>query len=348
MGWLERRRLLVVLAVLAVCAVFVLLSLGAAELPRKFMGAWLRGALGSASSLATTVQLTGILIFVGLAFLLPFRGGLFNIGAEGQLYAGGLAAVLVGVYVTVPLGLHPAVALAAAALAGAGWAAVAGALKCWRGAHEVVSTIMLNHIAIGLSRYLVDGPLNAGTYTAQTKPVAEAAQLPLLWQAPPTAVDVGVLVAGVLVVVAVVGLRRTVWGYELRVVGGNPRAAAEAGISLGRVWFGALALGGAMAGVAGGVLVLGMEHVFTATLSPGFGYDGIAVALLAGGRAWAVPLSALLFGSLRSADKALQLEAGLSPRVIYVVQAVLILAVAARGRLRLRWWRERAVAGEPA
>ena len=148
------------------------------------------------------------------------------------------------------------------------------------------------------------------------------------------------LAVGLAVVVAV-GLRRTVWGYELRVVGGNPRAATEAGISLGWVRFGALAVGGAMAGLAGAVLVLGMEHVFTATLSPGFGYDGIAVALLAGGRGWAVPLSALLFGSLRGADKALQLEAGLSPQVIYVVQAVLILMVAAQGRLRSRWWRRR-------
>ena len=306
---------------------------------RRFVEAWLGGAFGSASSLATTLELTGVLVLVGLAFLVPFRGGLFNIGAEGQLYVGGLVAVLVGIYVPLPAGIHPLVALLAGALAGAGWAAVAGALKCWRGAHEVVSTIMLNYIAIGLCRYLVDGPLNAGTYTAQTKPVAGTAHLPVLWQTPPTAVDTGVLLAVALAVVVAVGLRRTVWGYELRVVEGNPRAAAEAGISLGWVRFGALAFGGAMAGLAGAVIVLGMEHVFTATLSPGFGYDGIAVALLAGGRGWAVPLSALLFGSLRGADKALQLEAGLSPQVIYVVQAVLILMVAARGRWgpRLQW-----------
>jgi simple sugar transport system permease protein len=223
-------------------------------------------------------------------------------------------------------------ALVAGALAGALWAAVAGALKSWRGAHEVVSTIMLNYIAIGLSRYLVDGPLNAGTYTAQTKPIATTAELPVLWQAPPTAVDAGLVLALALAAVVALLLRRSVWGYELRVVGANPRAALEAGMSLHWVRFGALAFGGAMAGLAGAVLVLGTEHVFTATLSPGFGYDGIAVALLAAGRAWAAPLSALLFGALRSADKAFQLEAGLSPQVIYVIEAVLIIGVATRGR----------------
>jgi ABC-type uncharacterized transport system permease subunit len=220
-----------------------------------------------------------------------------------------------------------------------GWAAVAGALKCWRRAHEVVTTIMLNYVAVGLSRYLVDGPLNAGTYTAQSKHVAVTAQLPVLWSAPPMAVDAGLLLAAVLAVLVAVGLRRTVWGYEVRVVGGNPRAATEAGISEERAWFTSLLLGGAMAGLAGAELVLGMERVFTATLSPGFGYDGIAVALLAGGEAGALPLSALFFASLRSADKALQLEAGLSPRVIYVVQAVLILAVAARAAWRGGSWR---------
>lgn len=332
--------------VLAVCAVCLGLSSGVTGLGGRFVKAWVGGAFGSPSSLAMTLELTGVLVLVGLAFLVPFRGGLFNIGAEGQLYVGGLVAALVGIYLAVPGGIHPVVALLAGALAGAGWAAVAGILKCWRGAHEVVSTIMLNHIAIKMSQYLVDGPLNAGAYTARTRAVAESAHLPLLWQVRPTAVDAGVLVALALVAVVALGLRRTVWGYELRVVGGNPRAAAEAGISLGWVRFGALALGGAMAGLAGGVLVLGMEHVFTATLSPGFGYDGIAVALLAGGRSWAVPLSALFLGSLRTAGNALQLEARLSPRVIYVVEAALILVVAARGRLGLRFRRGRAPAGE--
>jgi len=338
---LRRHRWWILLA--AVVAGLVLLGPRLSGFGGGVATAWAHGAFGSASSVALTLELAGVLTLVGLAFLLPFQGGLFNIGAEGQLYAGGLAAVLVGVYTSLPAGLHFGAALCAAALAGAGWAALAGALKCWRGAHEVVTTIMLNYIAVGMSRYLVDGPLNAGTYAAQTQPVAVTAQLPVLWSAPPMAVDAGVVLAGVLAVLVALGLRRTVWGYELRVVGGNPRAATEAGISQGRAWFVSLLLGGAMAGLAGAELVLGMERVFTATLSPGFGYDGIAVALLAGGEAWAVPLSALLFASLRSADKALQLEAGLSPRVIYVVQAVLILAVAARAAWRPHWRRSRPI-----
>lgn len=290
------------------------------------------GALGSVWGLANTLLNAIPLLLTGLAVAVGFRGGLFNIGVEGQMYVGALASAVVGLAAGRTGGIAPAVlaastALAAAAAAGAAWGWIAGALKAKTGAHEVITTIMLNYVAILLTTYLVKAYLKEPGPVDQTPVLPPAAWLPEI--VPGTRLSVALFVALAAVVACEALLRRTVFGYALRLVGANPDAAAYAGIPVARTMGLTMALSGALAGLAGAALVQGVLHRFITGFSPGYGFTGIAVAVLGRNVPWAVLLAAILFGALQAGGTAMQLFARIPADLMTVVQGLVILLVAA-------------------
>jgi simple sugar transport system permease protein len=267
------------------------------------------------------------LTIIGLGICVAFRAGAFNIGAEGQFYAGAVAATWVGLHVTNvgPVLAIPAVWLAALA-AGAAWAALPAWLKLRFGVLEVISTLLLNFVAEALVSWMVQGPLQEakGIYP-QSDPVALAARLPTV---PGTRLHLGFAVAVVLAIALAYFFRRTWWGFALIASGAGPRAAEVSGrIRVRRVTAGALLASGALAGLAGGVEVGGVSYALFQNLSPGYGFSGIAVALL--GRLEPLPVLAagILFGALEAGAGAMQRDAGIPAVLVYVVEAAVIIAV---------------------
>jgi simple sugar transport system permease protein len=292
------------------------------------LGALWSGAFGSwyAFTSATLVRAVP-LILIGLGLALAFRGGAFNIGGEGQFYAGAIAATWVGLGVGgLPSPVAVAAVLSGAVLAGALWVAIPVLLRVRFGVLEVISTLLLNFVAEALTSLLVQGPLQEGQRIyPQSDPIAEVARLPVLSG---TRLHAGLLLALVGAVLLHGVFTRTLWGFRLRAVGLGPRAAEIAGrIDSRRMTAVALALSGAIAGLAGGVEVAGVSYALFQNLSPGFGFTAIAVALLGRLHPFGVVVAGLLFGALEAGAGAMQREADVPAVAVYVVEAVVILAV---------------------
>lgn len=270
-----------------------------------------------------------LLLLTGLSVAVALQAGLFNIGAVGQLLVGALAAAWVGAREGVPSGLHLSIALLAGAGAGAAWAFVPVWLKVKRGAHEVISTIMFNYIALYFTHWLVTERLKDPAGDApQTAIIADAAQLPMLREEFLQASwGLGIALA------AAVGLwlvlYRSVWGYETRATGANRDAADAAGAPTARRMIEAMLLSGAFAGLAGAIEVCGTQHRFFEGFPGDYGFDGIAVALLAGNHPVLAVLSAWVMSALRSGTFQLHALTGAPKEIATIVQAALILYVAA-------------------
>lgn len=322
-GWLVGAGAL--LAGLAVLAAG--LQLSGYDAPAALGALW-SGAFGSWYALTSATLVRAVpLIVIGLGLALAFRAGAFNIGAEGQFYAGATAATWVGLQVgALPWPLAVAAVLSSAILAGALWVAVPVLLRMRYGVLEVISTLLLNFVAEALTSLLVQGPLQEQQRIyPQSDAIAEAARLPLV---PGTRLHAGLLLAlaGALLLHGV--FARTLWGFRLRAVGLGARAAEIAGrIDSRRTAALALALSGAIAGLAGGVEVAGVSYALFQNLSPGYGFTAIAVALLGRLHPLGVVLAGLLFGALEAGAGAMQREAGVPAVAVYVVEAVVILAV---------------------
>jgi simple sugar transport system permease protein len=306
-------------ALLAAGAAMAALGLPAGEALRALAA----GSLGGPAAWTATLLKTGPLLLTGLSVALAFRCGVWNIGAEGQLLAGALALTALATRVgpEAPAALLVPAALAGGAAAGAALGALAGVLRASRGVSEVISTILLNFIAIQAVAWAVQGPLQeaAGAYP-QSDALPAAARLPA-W---------GRVHAGVpLALAAAAGvawlLFRTPLGFRLRAVGHSPVAARFAGISPERHGVAALAIAGALAGAAGAFEVAGVTGRLYQGLSPGYGYTAIAVALLARLHPLAVVPSALFFGALEAGAGAMQREAGIPSVATEVVQGIVIL-----------------------
>jgi ABC-type uncharacterized transport system permease subunit len=310
------------LAVLAAGLSFAGYDAGAA------LAALWSGAFGSwyAFTSATLVRAVP-LILIGLGIALGFRAGVFNIGAEGQFYAGAIAATWVGLRVAaMPAVLAIPAAWCAALLAGACWVAVPVVLRMRYGVLEVISTLLLNFIAEALVSYVVQGPLQErqGIYP-QSDPIALSARLPLL---PGTRLHVGLLLALGCAGVLWYLFARTRWGFMLRAVGAGPRAAEVSGrINSRRVAAQALLASGAIAGLAGGVEITGVSYALYQNLSPGYGFTAIAVALLARLHPLGVVGAGLLFGALEAGAGAMQRDAGVPAVAVSVVEAVVLIVV---------------------
>lgn len=296
--------------------------------------AFARAVAGSPRGFGETLTSAIPLIFTGLAVSLAFRSGLFNIGVEGQYLVAQIATVVVGYTVSAPGFLHPLLALLAGAVVGALWAMITGLLKAYRGVHEVINSIMLNYVALFLCNWLLNAYLRAGSGQASTHPIAATAELAQgLIQG--SRLHTGLFIALLAALVVWVLLWKTPAGYEIRAVGLSPGAAEYAGISVPRNIVLAMALSGALAGLAGGVQTLGINRTFFETTAfVGYGFEGIAVALVGRTHPVGVVLAALLFGALERGGPMMQATAGVPKAVIYIVQGTVIFFVAAEGLWR--------------
>jgi simple sugar transport system permease protein len=299
--------------------------------PIQAYSALFAGAFVNHNALAETLVSTTPYVGLGLAVALGFRAGLFNIGAEGQFYIGSLTGTFVAysihglpALIEVPLGLL------AGMVGGALWASIAGGLKARFGAHEVITTIMLNYVAFLVASYLVDTPglmLAPGVSTPRTPNIDGGAVLPILVAG--SRLHLGFIVALLAVPVVWFLIERTTIGFRLRAVGFNQGAARAAGISVGWTIVLTMVISGALAGFAGIVEVLGVNYHMTDTVAAGYGFDAIAVALLARSNPWGVLPAALLFGALHNGASFMQLETQVSSDLISIVQAAVIIFVAA-------------------
>jgi general nucleoside transport system permease protein len=286
------------------------------------------GAFGSWYALTSTTLVRAVpLIIIGLGIALAFRSGAFNIGAEGQFYAGAIAATWVGLHVAGrPAPVAVGAVWVAAALAGMAWVAVPVLLKFRFGVLEVISTLLLNFVAEALVSLMVQGPLQERQHIyPQSDPIAEAARLPFL---PGSRLHAGFALALGAAVVVWYLFARTYWGFKLRAVGAGARAAEISGrIDARRITAVALLGSGALAGLAGGVEVSGVSYALFQNLSPGYGFTAIAVALLARLHPLGVIATGILFGALEAGAGAMQRDAGVPAVAVYVVESVVILVV---------------------
>jgi simple sugar transport system permease protein len=290
---------------------------------------------------ATLVRATP-LIFTGLAVAIAFRAGILNIGAEGQFLAGAtLASICAGVAVAWPAAAQSVVALpialAGGAVAGAAWAGVAAWLRRRFGVLEVISTIMLNFIALEGVAYLVHGPLQEPLHVYPQTPTLPPG-LHLAKLVPGSRLHIGFGLAVAACVIAWWMIRETASGFRLRAAGANPFAAASAGrINVSAVTTRAFLVSGAVAGLAGAIEVTGVTYALYENISPGYGYTAIAVALLANLNPLAVIASGAFFGALEAGAAGMQRDAGVPSVVVSAVEAAIILAVLAVGAARTRW-----------
>lgn len=296
--------------------------------PLAAYGALLSGSFGDIFGIGQTFTQATPIIFTALAFLFAYKCGLFNIGAEGQFLVGAFVATLVGIsFAELPSLIHVPMALLAAALAGSFWASVPAVLKTKLGAHEVITTMMLSYVALYLTGYFVNYPFKAPGWVSQTVPVSPSAELPRIL--PPTQLSASLLIALALVVLTYYTLQKTTLGYEVRAVGLNPAAAENGGINVKRSMILAFLISGAIAGLGGAAEVLGVHMRFIEGFSPGYGWDGLAVALVGGLNPLGVLVAAVLFGALRSGGMAMTRATHVPLDIASIIQALVILFVAA-------------------
>jgi ABC-type uncharacterized transport system permease subunit len=274
-------------------------------------------------------------IFGALAVALGFRTGLFNIGAEGQLFIGAIFAAFVGYSITgLPAIIHIPLALGAGALGGALWGFIPGWLKAKTGGHEVINTIMLNYIAFRLSDWLLNGPMQRpDSFNPVSPTIADSAKLPKFF-AEPIRFHLGFFIALGIAWLVYWFLFKTKWGFDLRSVGSNPHAARYAGMNIVTSTVLAMSLSGALAGLAGTNEVLGLNHNLAMAFSSGYGFDSIAIALLGKSHPLGVVIAALLFGVLRTGAIRMQVAAQIPIDIITVLQAFILAFIAAPAIIR--------------
>ncbi|MDQ1494144.1 MAG: ral nucleoside transport system permease protein [Actinomycetota bacterium] len=270
------------------------------------------------------------LILVGLSVGLAFRTGLFNIGGQGQIIMGAVLAGYVGFEWRLPPVLHVAVAVLAAVVGGAAWGGLAGWLKARTGAHEVISTIMLNYVAFNLLAYLLKTGVfhRKGSNQAISPIVHGTARLPHLFPAP-LRLQFGFVIALAAAAAMTWLLNRSKTGFFLRAVGASPNAARTAGMGVGRAYIVAMVIAGGLAGLAGASQILGTSFALTTSIDANFGFDGITVALLGRAKPWPTVAAGVLFGALRAGSVTMQTRTGTSIDLVTVLQSLVVLFVAA-------------------
>ncbi len=300
-----------------------------------YRGLW-EGSLGRSQSISETFVWSTPYILGGLAVAFGFKANLFNIGVEGQIAAGALASVYVGYAVTgIPFPLHAILAILAGALGGAIWGAIPGLLKARTGAHEVIVTIMLNYVAIQMTSFLLSGPMkdpNPLIAVAQTPKILESARLPAILE--PYRLHWGFPLALLAAVGAWWLLKKTTIGFEVRTVGASLHAARYAGVHVGRTIVLTMAVSGGLAGLAGTFEVVGLNYYHTPGFSVGYGFDSIAVALLGRSNPLGVIPAALLFGALGAGASRMQFLAQIPIDIIRLIQALVLIFVAAPALIR--------------
>jgi simple sugar transport system permease protein len=302
------------------------------------------GSLGNAAAISESLVASTPYIFAGLAVAVGFRGGLFNIGGEGQLLVAAGVSVIIGYSLDLPAIIHLPLALIGGALGGAAYGAIPGYLKAKTGAHEVINTIMMNFIAFRFFDWAFTGPLRrAGGDAPVTEEILPTAYLPQLFTG--YRFHWGFFLALAVAFGVWWLLFKTTLGFEIRTVGANPNAARYGGIKITRITVLTMAISGGLAGLAGSNEVLGLNHFLASGFSAGYGFDAIALALLGKSHPLGVVLAALLFGTLRNGATRMQSIASIPIDIISIVQALVIVFIAAPAIVR--WiYRVRVKSGE--
>ena len=310
-------------------------------LPLVAYSALLSGALGNPDAIVSTLVYSTPLVFGGLAVGFGFKAGLFNIGAQGQFLVGALGAVMAGVALAdAPAPIAIPLAALAGIIAGGIWGFIPGFLKAVSGAHEVVSTIMLNYVAVQLLAALVSGPLKVPRSPSPvTFDVGNAAFPVILGRNG----HLGIALALLAAIFVWWLLYRTTWGFEVRAVGANPDAARYAGMRPKLITIATMTFSGALAGLAGTSVLLGVTHSMTSSFGTTVGFDSIAVALLARSNPLVILPAALLFGGMRAGAGLMQIKAQIPVELVDVLQATILLFLVASPVLRrvLRMGRRR-------
>jgi simple sugar transport system permease protein len=321
----------VTLAFLAGAVILKLTGIHPAEAGRALFS----GAFGDMEAIARTLEKATPLVFSGLAVALALKAGLFNIGAQGQLLLGAMIAAAAGFSCSfLPVYLQLPFAVVSGALAAAGYGAFQGWLKARSGAHEVITGIMLNYVAINLCDFFTKGPFMDrafGNTIPRTPEILSACRLPVIHGLP-----VGFFVAVFMAFMVFWFVTYTVKGFEMRTVGVNPTAARYSGMKPSHVIVLSMALSGALAGLGGTVETLGVLHRFQPGFNPGLGFEGITIALLARVNPLGVIPAALLLGALKAGAGMMQFETGASTEIIDVIQALMLFFLAADALFRSR------------
>jgi len=345
-GWLRSALNAMLIPVLAVFTALVVGGIIIALVGGNPFDAYLglfQGAFGSVKAWSETAVWATPYIFAGLAVGVAFKGGLFNIGAEGQLALGAVFSAWIGYSLPKALGfdlpaiIHIPLAVGFGVLAGVLWAAIPGALKAYMGGHEVINTIMMNYIALNLTSYLLNGAMRDPSPTnvsARTPGIALSARIPRLFEMDVLRVHWGFILA--LVVAGLVWwiLWKTKVGFEIRTVGANPDAARYAGMNVERIIVLTMAFSGMLAGLAGSIEVTALNYRHELGFSMGYGFDAIAIALLGKTHPAGIVLASILFGGMRNGATLMQFRTQIPTDVISVIQALVLLFVAADAIIR--------------
>ncbi|MFW6180398.1 MAG: ABC transporter permease [Spirochaetota bacterium] len=331
--------------------VLLLIVVAVGENPVNAFGAIIRMSMGTAGRLATVFSLSIPLFLSGLAVAVAFQAGVFNIGAEGQYFVGGLVGALAGIYLRLPPVLHIPAVVICSMIGGALWALVPAVLKTTRGVHEVITTIMFNNIALALVNYLVNSPLSGVKGTsleAQTESIQATALFGKLnhwfralgWQVPDHVyLDYSLVVALVMGAAVWLFMFKMRYGFEVRAVGTSADVSAYAGIRVNRVQLTTFLMSGALAGLVGLQEIFAIRGFYTYEIASGLGFDGIAIALIGRNSPIGVVFAAVLFAFLRQSGYGLQLYTAVPNSVIYVITGLMILFIVVINEVVTRWVR---------
>ena len=301
----------------------------------------IQGSFGSTRALSETAVWATPYIFAGLAVALAFKGGLFNIGAEGQLALGAVSSAWIGyalpewLGIDIPAIIHLPLAIIVGTLMGALWAAIPGFLKAYTGGHEVINTIMMNYIALNTISFLLNGPMkdrDPNNVIARTPLIADSARMPTLFEG--LRVHWGFVLALLVAVLVWWVLNKTTLGFEIRTVGSNPDAAKYAGINVKRTIVLTMAFSGMLAGLAGASEVTGLNYRHELGFSIGYGFDAIAIALLGKSHPLGVVIGSILFAAMRNGATRMQFLTQMPVDLISMLQALILLFVAADAIIR--------------
>ncbi|MDO5898100.1 ABC transporter permease [Agrobacterium sp. Azo12] len=316
----------------ALCIAFALgalLMLFSGGNPLAAYSALINGAFLDYWGISGTLVKMSPILLAGLAVILSLRGGLLNLGVEGQIYMGGLFSSIVALYVTgLPTTLHLILAILSGALAGGAWGMIAGVLKAKRGVNEVIVTLLLNFVAINLVSYFAGGPMmQDGAPYPYSEEIPEGLFLPIIM--PMTDAHFGVVLGLLIAILLWVLLRSSTLGFSLDLVGCNPQAARYAGVDVGRAVISTMFLSGALGGLAGSFEILGLKHRLYHLFSAGFGFDGIVVAFMAQLNPLMSVIAAFFLSGLKSGALMMQRAIGLESTVVDAVIGIVIICVAA-------------------
>jgi general nucleoside transport system permease protein len=335
---LRRPALWVSVAAVLVASLFgmaLVLAMGA-SVPDA-LAAFADGAWGSPYAVAASINRTLALALVGIGFVIAQRANLTNVGGEGQIAVGGIAATAVSLYggaAAMPMPLSFLWPMLAAVLAGGLWGGIAGVLRAKAGTNEVISTLLLSFIAVWMvygavqSESLLRQPMTNTATLPESQEIPDATKLPLLSADADTPLNAGLPIALLLAALVAVALDKTVWGLRLRAIGLNAVAARRAGLRIAPTIILVLFLAGAFGGLAGAFMLQGDQGSLKARFSSGYGFDGLVVGLLARGSIVGVIAAALLFGFLRSGGISMEMQAGVPSALVLVIQGVIILLLA--------------------